>query len=96
MIDYLFAGYGESQQTRLKDVEPVDFLREVISVFGLRQPVIVSPSMSGKYAVPYLAKYWQDMTAYIPVAPVGVEVLDDDQAMKIPVSFKCFSIEFEP
>nr|CAD7578606.1 unnamed protein product [Timema californicum] len=33
--------------------------------------VIVSPSMSGEYSVPFVSSHWQIMAGYIPVAPVA-------------------------
>ncbi|CAG5130026.1 unnamed protein product [Candidula unifasciata] len=66
-------GYGRSINT-LEVEHNADFLGCLISVLKLKRPVIVSPSMSGEFSLPYL---FDDPTtstdravAYVPVAPV--------------------------
>lgn len=60
----------------------VTFLQNVIQAFSLSHPVIVSPSMSGFLSLPYLLKHWKSLAGYIPVAPVGFEVLEELPANK--------------
>ncbi|KFM61097.1 Abhydrolase domain-containing protein 14A, partial [Stegodyphus mimosarum] len=68
-------GYANTPPAEIPDKG--NFLHQMIQSFGLCHPVIVSPSMSGYYALPYLLKNWTSMAGYIPVAPVGIEVLED-------------------
>lgn len=56
------------------DMDRGRFLADFIAAAGLDKPVIVSPSMSGSYSLPYLFSGGggtEKATAYIPVAPVG-------------------------
>ena len=68
------AGYGESKGA-VKD--PVAFLEEVLSLLKLHDPVIVSPSMSGKFSLPFLMEYPEKVKGFIPVAPVGTGTFVD-------------------
>jgi len=43
----------------------------------MNHPVIVSPSMSGFFSLPYLLKNWKNIAGFVPVAPVGIEVLEE-------------------
>ncbi|XP_076344162.1 putative protein-lysine deacylase ABHD14B isoform X1 [Tachypleus tridentatus] len=67
-------GYGKSSVAGISDQG--EFLNHVIKALGLKRPVVVSPSMSGTYALPYLLKYSEEMGGYIPVAPVGTSILE--------------------
>ncbi|XP_070558492.1 putative protein-lysine deacylase ABHD14B isoform X2 [Ptychodera flava] len=42
-----------------------------IEKLSLGQPVIVSPSMSGQYSLPFLFKHPELVRGFVPVAPVG-------------------------
>lgn len=69
-----YPGYVNTPAVEIPD--RATFLLHVIQTFDLKYPVIVSPSMSGYFALPYLLKHWKSMAGYIPVAPVGIEVLE--------------------
>lgn len=51
------------------------FLSSLIKSLGISQPVIVSPSFSGYYTLPLLMRDWRSFKGFIPVAPVGQDVL---------------------
>lgn len=80
-------GFGDSPKA---DVDPAAFIEAVISTLKLNAPVIVSPSMSGGFALPYLFKDPANVLSrsrgYVPVAPVGTDNYKPDQykALKIP------------
>ena len=49
---FIFTGKGKTATQ--PDVDEAKFLEEVIKALKLDKPVIVSPSASGKYSLPYL------------------------------------------
>ncbi len=69
----LISGYGNS-----KDVAKLSsksaFIAAVVKTLNLNRPVIVSPSMSGGFSLPYLfddpATALDKSRGFIPVAPV--------------------------
>lgn len=80
MASFFTLGYANTPAATIPD--RAAFLEHVIQAFELKNPVIVSPSMSGFFALPYLLKHWTSMAGYIPVAPVGIEVLEELPACK--------------
>lgn len=62
------------------------FLKELIVNLGLQRPVLVSPSMSGSYSLPFIMDYQDMISAYIPVAPVGTNVYTPEQYQSIKVN----------
>eukprot|EP00899_Mesostigma_viride_P003736 jgi/Mesvir1/13363/Mv06223-RA.1 len=46
--------------------------KQLIQVLKMEPPIVVSPSMSGSYSLPFIAKYPTQAAGYVPVAPVGV------------------------
>ncbi|KAL8562975.1 hypothetical protein ACOMHN_004667 [Nucella lapillus] len=73
-------GYGKSESVSLGDTSTSSFLLALVEKVG-KKPVIVSPSMSGGFALPYLFEQPQESchraAAYIPVAPVMTESFQD-------------------
>ena len=45
-------------------------MTQLITMLHLSQPVVVSPSMSGSFSLPYLTAHPGDIKGFIPVAPV--------------------------
>lgn len=60
---------------------PVDLMLGIITAFGLRNPCLVSPSMSGKYSLALLTQHPFAISSFIPVAPVFYDGFD---ASKLP------------
>ena len=65
----------------------VDFIKEA----SLGQPVLVSPSMSGSYSLPFLmgpgGSTCQDrLMAYVPIAPGSSDTVTADEYKKCKVS----------
>ncbi|GFR02136.1 hypothetical protein TNCT_500781 [Trichonephila clavata] len=75
-------GYANSPPVKISD--RASFLHSVIQSFGLQYPVIISPSMSGTFSLPYLLQNWKGIAGYVPVAPVGIEVLEELPPHKNP------------
>ncbi|KAH3798208.1 putative protein-lysine deacylase ABHD14B isoform X2 [Dreissena polymorpha] len=65
------------------------FLAKAITSLGLTKPVIVSPSMSGGFSLPFLfkdpSKVQEKSRGFVPVAPVNTEkYLDQYKSAHIP------------
>lgn len=60
-------GFGKTKKSYYGDTN--DFMDRLIEVFGIDRPVLVSPSMSGRYSVPYVLDNDSKLRGYIPVAP---------------------------
>lgn len=63
-------GYGESTAT---ETAPADFILALLEALGLRQALIVSPSMSGCFSLPFLARHPERVAGFVPVAPACIE-----------------------
>jgi abhydrolase domain-containing protein 14 len=63
-------GYGQSEKGQLAQEE---FLAALLPELKLGRPVIVSPSMSGGFAFPYVLAHPRDVAGFVPVAPVRVK-----------------------
>ncbi|XP_060691239.1 protein ABHD14A [Hemiscyllium ocellatum] len=78
-------GYGN---TPLLDIDKVDkdradFLLAFLNAVGLQAPVVVSPSMSGHFSIPFLMFYAQRLKGFVPIAPAGTNLYNADQYEKI-------------
>jgi pimeloyl-ACP methyl ester carboxylesterase len=62
-------GFGQSAAA---SGEPLDFMLELLDKLNLAQPILVSPSMSGRYSLPLVAKQPEKLKGFVPVAPVGI------------------------
>lgn len=51
--------------------EKPEMLRQLIEELGLDRPVLVSPSMSGAYSMPFFMQWPQMIRAFIAIAPVN-------------------------
>ncbi|XP_060095962.1 putative protein-lysine deacylase ABHD14B [Heteronotia binoei] len=52
---------------------PSSFLKSVFEALLLDQAVVISPSLSGMYSLPFLFQHSELLKAYIPVAPICTE-----------------------
>jgi abhydrolase domain-containing protein 14 len=66
-------GFGASTAGPAPDaVDPSGFLALLIPALGLERPVIVSPSMSGRFSFPLLVEQPSLVAGFVAVAPVGI------------------------
>ncbi|XP_025112422.1 protein ABHD14B-like isoform X1 [Pomacea canaliculata] len=80
-------GYGNSRDTTVEN-DRAEFMEALIAQLNIK-PVIISPSMSGKFALPYLfndpSKSLERAVGFIPIAPVNSgEFLDKYSMSKLP------------
>ncbi|MEM8777402.1 MAG: alpha/beta hydrolase [Cyanobacteria bacterium P01_G01_bin.49] len=75
-------GYGQSQS--LLGFEAT-FLTTFIDSLNLKYPIIVSPSMSGRYSFPLVTQYADKLGAFVAVAPVGIKEFKEQlMGIKLP------------
>lgn len=63
-------GFGASGASEL---EPEAFLVALLAVLGCDRPVLVSPSMSGAFSLPFVAHHPELVAGFVPVAPVAID-----------------------
>jgi abhydrolase domain-containing protein 14 len=61
-------GFGASEPV---EHDPDLLLAELVPSLELRRPVVVAPSMSGRYAFPLVVGHPELVGGFVPVAPVG-------------------------
>ncbi|NWY08443.1 ABHEB protein, partial [Nothoprocta ornata] len=62
---------------------PGAFLKAVWEALGLGTAVLVSPSLSGMYSLPFLLEHSALLKAYVPVAPICTEKFLPEQYAQI-------------
>ncbi|KAJ8265207.1 hypothetical protein COCON_G00143060 [Conger conger] len=65
------------------ELAPGDFLKQVLEALQLGPAVVVSPSLSGMYSLPFLFQNSSLVRAYIPVAPICTEKFTPEQYSSI-------------
>ncbi|XP_002741875.1 putative protein-lysine deacylase ABHD14B [Saccoglossus kowalevskii] len=71
-------GYVNSKNAALQG-DPSTFLANLIERLNLGRPVIISPSMSGDYALPLVMKRPDLVRGFVPVAPTSTSNFTDEQ-----------------
>ncbi len=75
-------GYGQSQS--LSGFES-SFLSTLIETLNLNYPIVVSPSMSGRYSLPLVSQNPEKLGGFVAVAPVGIpKFLGQLTGIKLP------------
>jgi abhydrolase domain-containing protein 14 len=67
-------GFGDSEASR---APRAGWLEQLVDALGLRRPVIVSPSMSGGYSLPFLTEHPERAAGFVAVAPVSIQAHRD-------------------
>jgi len=62
-------GYGESEAGR---PDAATWLKDFLDALELERPVVVSPSMSGRYSLPLVTTQPDRLRGFVAVAPVGI------------------------
>ena len=68
-------GFGESPGAA---VDPKGWLGELLEELGLSEPVLVSPSMSGRFSLPLVTSSPDRLSGYVAVAPVTIGNYKDE------------------
>jgi len=76
-------GYGESPP--LETPDPGAFLAELARALDLERPVLVSPSMSGRFSLPLVAADPDRLAGFVPVGVAGsAGALEGLRAVRLP------------
>ncbi|KAF4521146.1 hypothetical protein B566_EDAN012912 [Ephemera danica] len=71
-------GFGKTGGDQYKEEDRPEFLSKLISSLGLEQPVIVSPSMSGSYSLPFLPLHPEQLSGFVAVAPTSTNIVPQE------------------
>lgn len=52
--------------------DPRPLLFDAVAALGIRPPIVVAPSMSGRFAFPLIIHHPQSVAGFVAVAPVGI------------------------
>lgn len=63
------------------------FLERVFQELGMQRPVLVSPSMSGRFSLPFLLAHGDQLAGFVPIAPVGTKDYTAEQYRGVQVGF---------
>lgn len=75
-------GFGQSPKCAIAKEK---LLEKLIPGLAKTKPVVVAPSMSGGYALPYVVENAEKLAGFVPVAPVGLkEVADKTERITCP------------
>lgn len=73
-------GFGDTPDTDLGNIEFMDALIDVIGT----DVVVVSPSMSGGFSLPWLETSPPAAVGFVPVAPVGIDAFSPPDDLDVP------------
>jgi abhydrolase domain-containing protein 14 len=88
-------GYGNSSLPVIQETAAGQWLTRLIRALRLSNFVIISPSMSGRFAVPFIIQSnskLQSLRGFVPIAPVGTKSFDKNDYKQITVSTRLFSM----
>lgn len=75
-------GYGGSEASTLPEHE---LLASLVPLISERPMVVVSPSMSGRYSLPFVANRPSWVAGWVPVAPAAIDrYLDEIEGSRVP------------
>ncbi|XP_072238083.1 putative protein-lysine deacylase ABHD14B [Leuresthes tenuis] len=83
-------GLGQSKSAKapaaVGELAPAGFLKEVCEQLSLNPVVVISPSLSGMYSLPFLLQHQALVQAYVPVAPICTDkfTAEQYQSVKVP------------
>lgn len=82
-------GYGDSPPAEMVATAQgrVAFLDRVFQELGMRRPVLISPSMSGRFALPFLLAQGDRLAGFVPIAPVGTKDYAAEQYRRVQVGW---------
>ncbi|XP_019712739.1 putative protein-lysine deacylase ABHD14B [Hippocampus comes] len=88
-------GLGRSSSAEapaaMGELAPAAFLTDICERLELSPVVLISPSLSGMYSLPFLLQHQHLLRAYIPIAPICTEKISAQQYrnVKVPSLIVC-------
>ncbi|XP_078517291.1 protein ABHD14A-like isoform X2 [Lissotriton helveticus] len=78
-------GYGMSLESKAKasDQGRLDYMLRIIETLGLKDPIVISPSMSGLFSLPLVLQHGEHLRGFIPIAPVGTKSYSAEQYQRV-------------
>lgn len=78
-------GYGDSPSAEMVVTAQGrrTFLDHVLEELGMQRPVLVSPSMSGRFSLPFLMAQGDRLAGFVPIAPVGTKDYTAEQYQQV-------------
>uniref|UniRef100_A0A8C8RU49 Protein ABHD14A n=1 Tax=Pelusios castaneus TaxID=367368 RepID=A0A8C8RU49_9SAUR len=78
-------GYGNSPPSDTVSTEQgrVAFLQHVLKELRIQRPILVSPSMSGRYSIPFILVHGVQLRGFVPIAPVGTQEYTAQQYQQV-------------
>lgn len=67
-------GFGQSERSSLARER---WLKLLLDEAGIASPVLISPSMSGGFALPFITAHPERISGFVAVAPVGIQSYRD-------------------
>src|SRR4051794_2452645 len=67
-------GYGRTSPSH---GTPRTWLRGLLDLLKIEKPVVISPSMSGRFALPLVTEEPQRVAGFVAIAPVGIPSYED-------------------
>ncbi|XP_024900582.1 protein ABHD14A isoform X1 [Pteropus alecto] len=81
-------GFGNSAPSKEASTEAgrAELLERVLRALGVQKAVLVSPSLSGHYALPFLMRSHHQLHGFVPIAPASTQNYTQEQfwAVKTP------------
>ena len=91
------AGLGHSKEAAapapIGELAPGSFLAAVVDALELGPPVVISPSLSGMYALPFLVAPGSQLRGYVPVAPICTDKISAADYASVKVSCVCVCLK---
>ncbi|XP_036189285.1 protein ABHD14B isoform X1 [Myotis myotis] len=68
------------------ELVPSSFLAAVVDALDLGPPVVISPSLSGMYSLPFLTARGSQLRGYVPVAPICTDKISAADYARVKTS----------
>uniref|UniRef100_A0AC11DU45 Abhydrolase domain containing 14B n=1 Tax=Ovis aries TaxID=9940 RepID=A0AC11DU45_SHEEP len=83
-------GLGRSKEAKapapIGELVPSSFLAAVVDALDLGPPVVISPSLSGMYSLPFLTAPGSQLRGYVPVAPICTDKINAADYARVKAS----------
>ncbi|XP_065333344.1 protein ABHD14A-like isoform X2 [Cloeon dipterum] len=77
-------GYGKTEGEHYKG-DKGKFINMLVTALVMEKLVIISPSMSGSFSMPFLVTYPEKLSGFIPVAPTSTNTVSQESLARITV-----------